>query len=228
MKQVILILTILVMGFGIKSYSQTIVTLDSIVERTEANPFVIRTFFIYSDLDDSVSSIIEEKGISLNVINNQAYLFDTVHTQDILTSLLIIEEDSFIYLPIHNETFDTILYFGATDATILLKSYLIIDSDTVYNDSIFEIQLHHVGLEDVYNSNFNCKVYPTIISDYLSIEIDNTPSIIRISDLFGREVYYKDIHNDSKLNLSFLKKGIYFCRVENSNGYKVFKLVKNN
>ena len=210
MKKVLLILTILVMGFGIKSYSQTIVTLDSIVEKTEANPFVVRTFFIYSDLDDSVSSIIEEKGIFLNVIRDVALLFDTIPTQD--NFAFFIEEESLLYLPIHNETFDTILYFGATDATILLKSYLIIGSDTIYNDSIFEIQLHHVGLEDVYNSNFNCKVYPTIISDYLSIEIDNTPSIIRISDLFGREVYYKDIHNDSKLNLSFLKKGIYFCK----------------
>lgn len=226
MKKVLLILTILVMGFGIKSYSQTIVTLDSIVEKTEANPFVVRTFFIYSDLDDSVSSIIEEKGIFLNVISGVALLFDTIPTQD--NFAFFIEEESLLYLPIHNETFDTILYFGATDATILLKSYLIIGSDTIYNDSIFEIQLHHVGLEDVYNSNFNCKVYPTIISDYLSIEIDNTPSIVRISDLFGREVYYKDIHNDSKLNLSFLKKGIYFCRVENRNGYKVFKVVKNN
>lgn len=226
MKKVLLILTVLVMCFGIKSYSQTIVTLDSIVEKTEANPFVVRTFFIYSDLDDSVSSIIEEKGIFLNVISGVALLFDTIPTQD--NFAFFIEEESLLYLPIHNETFDTILYFGATDATILLKSYLIIGSDTIYNDSIFEIQLHHVGLEDVYNSNFNCKVYPTIISDYLSIEIDNTPSIVRISDLFGREVYYKDIHNDSKLNLSFLKKGIYFCRVENSNGYKVFKLVKNN
>ena len=223
MKKLLLVLLLLI--FGIKAYSQTLVTLDSIVETTESNPYVVRTFFIYSDLDDSVASTIEEKGILLDV-HDVAFLFDTVPAQDSIEFPLEIE--SSIYLPIHNESFDTNLYFGSTDATILLQSYLIIGNDTIYNDSIFEIQLHHVGLEDVYNSNFNCKVYPTIISDYLSIEIDNTPSIIRISDLFGREVYYKDIHNDSKLNLSFLKKGIYFCRVENSNGYKVFKLVKNN
>ena len=224
MKKVLLVLAILVMGFGIKSYSQTIVTLDSIVEKTEANPFVVRTFFIYSDLDDSVSSIIEEKGIFLNVIRDVALLFDTIPTQD--NFAFFIEEESLLYLPIHNETFDTILYFGATDATILLKSYLIIDSDTVYNDSIFEIQLHHVGLEDVYNSNLNCKVYPTIIEREVSFSSDKYPISLSIIDLFGREVFRKDIFNNSSFDLDFLKKGIYISRFRHNDVIINRKIIK--
>jgi hypothetical protein len=221
MKKTFILLIILILG--IKSYSQTLVTLDSIVEKTEANPFVVRTFFIYSDLDDSISSIIVEKGILLDV-HDKAFLFDTVPAIDNIEFPLEIE--SFIYLPIHNEAFDTILYFGSTDATILLQSYLITGSDTIYNDSIFEIQLYHVGLEDVYNSNFSCKVYPTLIDKEINISSDKYPISLSVIDLFGREVLRKEINSNKAIDLGSLKKGTYILKLKHKDAIVNRKIIK--
>ena len=221
MKKLLLVLLLLI--FGIKAYSQTLVTLDSIVETTESNPYVVRTFFIYSDLDDSVASTIEEKGILLDV-HDVAFLFDTVPAQDSIEFPLEIE--SSIYLPIHNESFDTNLYFGSTDATILLQSYLIIGNDTIYNDSIFEIQLHHVGLKDIYNSNLNCKVYPTLIDKEININSDKYPISLSVIDLFGREVLRKEIYNNRTIDLDFLKKGTYILKLKYNDTIINRKIIK--
>ena len=197
MKKTFILLIILILG--IKSYSQTLVTLDSIVEKTEANPFVVRTFFIYSDLDDSISSIIVEKGILLDV-HDKAFLFDTVPAIDNIEFPLEIE--SFIYLPIHNEAFDTILYFGSTDATILLQSYLITGSVTDIRPDAVKI-----GME-------------------INISSDKYPISLSVIDLFGREVLRKEINSNKAIDLGSLKKGTYILKLKHKDAIVNRKIIK--
>jgi len=224
MKKKLLFLAVCIIGFGIESFSQTVVTLDSIVEGYEPLAYT-HTFFIYSNIYDTTSTPIIEKGLLIE-LDGHIILFDTVLNPDNMVNVPYILIDESLFLPIHNEAFDTVLYFAKTGGTVFFRSYAIIGNDTIYNDTIYDIPIQRVGLKDVSDNNLNCKVYPTIINNYINVDIDNTPSLVRIFDLFGRKVFIKDIYSKSKIDLTLLEKGIYFFRVENKNGYKVFKVIK--
>jgi hypothetical protein len=100
-------------------------------------------------------------------------------------------------------------------------------NDTIYtsNDTLITLVAefqHEVSVEGIKGKNI--KIYPNPAHTEIYIQAD-TPTILRLYDIFGREI--KDCH-ENKLSISELKKGLYFLRVFDKNGnlLKTEKLIK--
>jgi len=107
--------------------------------------------------------------------------------------------------------------------SIYFSSY----NDTIYtsNDTlttlVAEFQ-HEVSVEEIKGKNI--KIYPNPAQIEIYIKAD-TPTILRLYDIFGREI--KDCY-ENELSIRKLKKGLYILRVydKNENLLKTEKLIK--
>lgn len=85
-----------------------------------------------------------------------------------------------------------------------------------------------VSNELLEDSEYTINIYPNPVSDYLTINIQNSPVeafTIEILDLSGRSVRnYSSINNGSQIELSTLKSGMYILKVNYNNDASQNKL----
>ena len=73
----------------------------------------------------------------------------------------------------------------------------------------------------------NISIYPNPVNDILNIKLkDNQKISFVITDINGREIISKT-SNDNNINVSNLKKGIYFVKITNDNSSITKKIIKN-
>lgn len=73
----------------------------------------------------------------------------------------------------------------------------------------------------------NISIYPNPVNDILNIKSkDNQKISFVITDINGREIISKT-SNDNNINVSNLKKGIYFVKITNDNSSITKKIIKN-
>lgn len=226
MKKVLFVLFVSLIGFGAKTYSQTTVTLDSIVNRNYALAYT-QTFLFYSSYNDVTPSTIIEKGIFLETVypNGIVAVSDRIHYPDSVVNYSILNNP--VFMPIYNQEFDTVLHFGATGNNISVYSYIITNNDTILSDSTLILEIRLIGLDEISNTNLDIKLFPSIIDKEVNISSDKYPINISIIDLFGREVLHKEIHNNTSLDLGFLEKGIYISRFRYEDSIITRKLIKS-
>lgn len=84
-----------------------------------------------------------------------------------------------------------------------------------------------VNVEENYNSN-KIKIYPNPSSNYLKISSENILfDKINITDVVGNIIYTFSYKNSSqKIDVSFLRSGLYFLTIETKDGNIVKKFVK--
>ena len=82
-----------------------------------------------------------------------------------------------------------------------------------------------VGIKDFTQLDF--KIYPNPIKDKLYLEFEQSKIKLVITNALGQTVYTS---NDSQpkhdIDVSFLSSGVYFVGVENKQGQKVMKIIK--
>jgi hypothetical protein len=87
-----------------------------------------------------------------------------------------------------------------------------------------------VGISDVENSDVT--VYPNPLHDQLGIRIDGMGDVVNgvINDVTGKEIKRYDnlvSSSDNTFDISGMPAGIYFLRLDDENGVRVLKLIKN-
>lgn len=225
MKKALFILFVSLIGFGAKTYSQTTVSLDSIVDKITSFAYT-RSIIFYSSLQDSTPSQVIEKGIVFKPLV-PLLLTDRIQYPDSIVNHFELDSP-IIFFPIINTEFDTILHFVFIDNIVYTNAYVITASnDTIYGDSTHVFYLNHVGLEDIANTNLEIKLFPTIIDKEVNINSDKYPISLSIIDLFGKEILQKQIFNPTSLDLGFLEKGIYISRFRYKDNIITRKIIKN-
>jgi len=69
----------------------------------------------------------------------------------------------------------------------------------------------------------NFKVYPNPASDFVTIETNNVEiSAVKIYDILGKNVLKQNELTNNRLDVSNLRNGIYFLKIE-SNGNSITK-----
>lgn len=69
-------------------------------------------------------------------------------------------------------------------------------------------------------------VYPNPVEDILHLKLSESNNIITLFDFSGKKLLERKVEMTSKLDLSSLKKGIYFLNIENSKETQNFKIMK--
>jgi hypothetical protein len=88
-----------------------------------------------------------------------------------------------------------------------------------------------VGLNEENDNTLELKSYPNPVKEKLHLAFKNKVAAdkISITSIFGQQVFNsEDMRRNSKveLDLSFLPGGVYFLKIENGKGQKIFKFVK--
>jgi len=71
--------------------------------------------------------------------------------------------------------------------------------------------------------------YPNPFTDYINIINIMPKSLVMLHDIYGKKIYSdqsSEVSENHKINMSSLKKGVYFLIVKNKNRSKSFKLIK--
>jgi hypothetical protein len=92
-----------------------------------------------------------------------------------------------------------------------------------YFDNIFFNSLTNDVIE-IATSNIH--LYPNPVIDVLHIQLPANNNRFTIYDIVGNKVFDKYISDDYQLDMSNLKTGIYFLKVENAEGIKNGKVIK--
>ena len=71
------------------------------------------------------------------------------------------------------------------------------------------------------------KVYPTVFTDYLTVESENTINRVEIFDLTGKSVYISDISNYYyTIPTGMLSKGVYILKLTDGKSTSTHKIIK--
>ncbi len=106
---------------------------------------------------------------------------------------------------------------GSTNVTVVAY-----DADGGYTEQTFAVAVSVTATEDKLTSTSTIAVFPTEVTDYLSIT-NASGTIANISSTTGTVVVSQPITNNQfALNLSNLKAGMYLLSIDN----EVFKLIK--
>ena len=227
MKKTLILLTICLITLSSKfSYSQVnnTVSLDSLTNILPHNVpqditdtlCMFHRIEIYSSLN-SVSDSIIEKGIHIKS--------DSEWTDIPFYSF----QDSMVteaYVSIFNQEFDTIIYFIPNLMSLFFQSYVITTIDTFYSDTIIRTELVEVGLKEISDLSLDVKVYPTLIDKEINISSDKYPISLSVIDLFGREVFRKEIYNNRAIDFDFLKRGTYILKLKHKDAIINRKIIK--
>ena len=131
----------------------------------------------------------------------------------------------------HNEdenVIDVLNFEGEGDTTIVLV--LKVGGGSAYNILIDNVSLMGEESSSINNITSNLNVYPTQIADELNLELSSTITEVRIINLLGQGIAsYKGLNdNNTTLNVSDLKAGVYYVVVTDANNNvgtaKVIKL----
>lgn len=96
-----------------------------------------------------------------------------------------------------------------------------------YNDGTnTKAKFYGASLSTTQNTVLNdLKVYPNPTNDIINIDNNGEISQISITDLLGKIVFQTQ-ENISKIDLSFLKTGVYIAKIETTNGENNIKITK--
>lgn len=72
----------------------------------------------------------------------------------------------------------------------------------------------------------NISIQPNPIKEYFLIKGIDENFELNIFDMFGEKVYYKELQNENKFDISNLKNGVYMVCISNKNIEKVIKIIK--
>lgn len=76
------------------------------------------------------------------------------------------------------------------------------------------------------NSNSNAYIYPNPVVEKFKIKTEDTIINVKLYDVLGKEILnVKNLHNE--IDISNLKNGIYFARIQQLNSTTTLKLIKN-
>ena len=98
----------------------------------------------------------------------------------------------------------------------------------VYLNSLMGETIQHNFVSGLKNqSKLNVSISPTIAKNYLKIDTEELLNSATIYETSGKQVLFLSLANSKTLNISELKKGCYFLRIEkNSSEYQTFKFIK--
>ena len=83
-----------------------------------------------------------------------------------------------------------------------------------------------VGIKDLTRLDF--KIYPNPIKDILYLEFEQSAIKLEITNSLGQTVYSsKEPVTDREIDLSYLNRGMYFVKVQNTESQKTIKLIKD-
>jgi hypothetical protein len=103
-------------------------------------------------------------------------------------------------------------------------------NSTVACSNTFTISYTYVGLKEGILFD-DLKIYPNPFTDKITItsqSFENKNLQLEIINSIGQTVYSQNsLENQNEIDLSSLPKGIYFCKVQNKEHSKTFKLIKN-
>jgi hypothetical protein len=69
-------------------------------------------------------------------------------------------------------------------------------------------------------------VFPDPATDQVTVLCEgNTPSLVRITDMTGREVLRRTLTQRAELNVAQWPRGTYFVRIDDAKGTRCAKLV---
>lgn len=69
-------------------------------------------------------------------------------------------------------------------------------------------------------------IYPNPVEEKFKIKTDDTIINVKLYDVMGKEILnVKNLNNE--IDISKLKNGIYFARIQQLNSTKTLKLIKN-
>jgi len=81
------------------------------------------------------------------------------------------------------------------------------------------------GIEDIAGQE-NIKVFPNPTSDFITVQIEN--NLLNSYTMFsvtGQEVLSGTLNQNNTIDVRLLNKGIYFLKIENSNGSRTLKTI---
>ncbi len=83
-----------------------------------------------------------------------------------------------------------------------------------------------LNTKEIEANNNQIKIYPTIIDKEINISSDKYPINLSVIDLFGREVFRKEIYNNRTIDLDFLKKDTYILKLKHKDAIINRKIIK--
>ena len=120
---------------------------------------------------------------------------------------------------------------GATNQEFIPTSngnYSVIVSSATCSDTSSCYQIVGVGIRNI-NSDNSIELFPNPSSDIVTIDFEQTIDFLEISiyDIAGKVVLFEEYENTNtaKLNISDLKGGVYFIKIDNENIEKYLKLI---
>jgi hypothetical protein len=183
--------------------------------------------FLNVKLDSNIAQTLNRSHLKLNSV-----LTDTTNWTTLKGSF--VADSGYTYLTIGNLYSDALTTIDSTIAKqqnlTLGASYMLLDNICVSNDSLFAYNYTYTGFSKLNNEIINnFKVFPNITPDYINIEnIKLINYDYEIIDIDGKTIL-SDMASEynHKINVQFLKSGIYFLRIKNNSltaNYKVLKI----
>jgi trimeric autotransporter adhesin len=96
-----------------------------------------------------------------------------------------------------------------------------------YENNVIRKITINVGIDDTYYTN-EFSLFPNPCNDIFTVESENMEiKTIQIIDVMGQIVFKKTFQNyETKIDISYLKNGIYFVKINNGKSFSIQKLVK--
>ena len=113
-----------------------------------------------------------------------------------------------------------------------LTSIINIESDKVINQTFSLIKNEPTNVSNYSESNINIDVYPNPADDFINIITNGTGiayTQFEIYDILGKQVHSGNLNENqnTKINVSFLKKGTYFCNIIGGSNQLKASFIKN-
>ena len=108
---------------------------------------------------------------------------------------------------------NTTAEIGSTDLIDFVQQ--VVDSEIATNVNSIEIP--------------GINIYPNPVEDFLTVDLQNdrgNSSIFNLSDMAGRLVFAKEFNDNMRIDVSNLRKGVYFYNIVSNNKTTVGKVVK--
>ncbi|WP_179008939.1 T9SS type A sorting domain-containing protein [Winogradskyella forsetii] len=113
---------------------------------------------------------------------------------------------------------------NGVDGSDLVQFVITSDLGTVYYDNLY---LHNNNLSTNEFAAADFKVYPNPTKNNWNVESNTTITSISVYDILGKRVSTLSPNtNDVEISTENIQSGIYFARIEGSNGSKTVKLIK--
>ncbi len=101
------------------------------------------------------------------------------------------------------------------------------NADTWFSFDHFNLQTSVVTSIEKNRSLKGVYVYPNPASDQITIETETLSALeYSLYDMAGKKILNGVYANSKSIDISFLRNGVYFLRIENKNGFKVVKVIK--